>query len=61
MVMLGFLLLYFLRGLVVHLLALILGVIGIVIALLLIVIGLGLIFGGPWASRRWRRPTTVDA
>jgi len=59
MVVLGFVLLYLLRGLLVHLIALILGVIGIVIALLLIAIGLGLIFGSWWARGRWRR-FTVD-
>ena len=60
MLVLGFLLLYFLRGLLAHLIVLILGVIGIVIALLLIGIGLALIFGGPWGRGRWKRYVTVE-
>jgi Na+-driven multidrug efflux pump len=60
MVVLGFLLLYFLRGLLARLIVLILGVIGIVIALVLIAVGLGLIFGGRWARGRWRRYVTVE-
>ena len=60
MLVLGLALLYLLRGLVVHLIVLILGAIGIVIALLLIAIGLGLILGGPWGRGRWRRYGTVD-
>jgi len=60
MVVLGFVLLYFLRGVFVHLIVLVLGVIGVIIALLLIAIGLGLIFGGRWARGRWRRYVTVE-
>jgi len=60
MVVAGLFLLYILRGLLVHLIVLILGVAGIVIALLLIAIGLGLIFGGWWARGRWKRLVTVE-
>jgi hypothetical protein len=61
MVVLGFVLLYLLRGLVVRLIVLILSVFGIVIALALIAVGLALIFGGPWGRGRWKRYVTVDA
>lgn len=60
MLVVGFLLLYLLRGLLVHFVFLILGAIGIVIALLLIAIGLGLIFGGSWGRGRWKRYVTVE-
>lgn len=50
LLLLGLVLLYVLRGVLVSLILLVIGFIGVLIALALIVIGLGMIF---WSGRRW--------
>jgi hypothetical protein len=60
MVLVGLVFLYLLRGLLIHVILLVLGVIGIVIAIALIVVGLGLILGGGWGRGRWKRYITVE-
>lgn len=55
LLLVGLLLLYLLRGLVWHILVLLVQVIGIVVAIVLIIVGLGLLFGGRWRRGVWRR------
>lgn len=50
MILIGLVLLYLLRHLILQLIVILVGVAGIVIAVVLIVIGFGLIFG--WGARR---------
>ena len=50
LVIVGLLLLYFLRGVLVDLILLVLGFLGVLLAFLLIAGGLALIF---WSRRRW--------
>ena len=56
MVAAGVLLLYFLRGLLIKLIVVVVGVIGIIAGIVLILGGLALIF---WRSRGWYRVETV--
>lgn len=54
LILAGLLILYFLHGLLFHVIIVLLGVVGLIIGIILILVGLLLVFGG-WRFRRVRR------